>query len=378
MHKAKGLEFDTVILPGLQRTMRADETALLRWLDRPTEAGVDLLMAALAATGSDSDPIYSYVGELSRQQRAAEQLRQLYVATTRPKQRLHLIGQVSIGKEGVNRPPTGSLLRAMWAVVEGEFQAAAENAVVPEGGSESAPRVPAQRFRRLPADWMPPELPVPSAPRALSAPSATDAYRPFDWAGQTTRMVGIVVHRLLMRIAEDGIEHYAEPLLDWAPGGQPPKGSVVDARIEARRATRIATLWPAAEALFERGGLSATERADALAQVKDTIGRTLVDPVGRWILSPHAGAVSEHALTVATTPGPQSLRLDRAFTAGGTRWIVDFKASTLAGSNVDEFLADQRQRYAGQLKRYADALAANPGAPVRTALYFPRLGRFET
>ena len=380
MHKAKGLEFDTVILPGLQRTMRADETALLRWLDRPspeTPDGVDLLMAALAAAGADRDPIYAYVGELSRQQRAAEQLRQLYVATTRPKQRLHLVGAATLGKDGVKRPPSGSLLRAMWEVVAGAFESAAANAAVPEGERDRTPEVPVQRFRRLPADWKQPALPAPIAVRPRPEATAPEPYGPFEWTQQTARVVGIVVHRLLLKIAEDGLDQFAEPLLEWRPGQEDaPPLAVIDARTHAKRTTRIAALWPAAEALLEREGLAASERAQAVAVVKESITRTLADPVGRWILSRHPSSASELSLTVAGDAGVSSLRIDRLFEAGGHRWIVDFKSAGTDASDDDERLRLRASVHRAQLERYAAALAALPGAPVRTALFFPRLGRW--
>ena len=63
------------------------------------------------------------------------------------------------------------------------------------------------------------------------------------------------------------------------------------------------------------------------------------------------------------------------FTAGATRWVVDFKASTIEGTGIDRFLAQQMARYREQLARYAAAVADTPGPAVRTALYFPQLGR---
>ena len=44
IHKAKGLEFDTVIIPGLGRGVRSRERALLRWLEHPD---YELLLAPL-------------------------------------------------------------------------------------------------------------------------------------------------------------------------------------------------------------------------------------------------------------------------------------------------------------------------------------------
>jgi ATP-dependent exoDNAse (exonuclease V) beta subunit len=48
IHRAKGLEFDKVILPGLGRKLRANPEPLLRWLELPRDPdGSDLLMAAI-------------------------------------------------------------------------------------------------------------------------------------------------------------------------------------------------------------------------------------------------------------------------------------------------------------------------------------------
>ena len=48
IHRAKGLEFDHVILPGLGRKRRLPERQLLKWLDLPRDThGSDLLMVAV-------------------------------------------------------------------------------------------------------------------------------------------------------------------------------------------------------------------------------------------------------------------------------------------------------------------------------------------
>ncbi len=52
IHKAKGLEFDTVIVPGLGFGVRQDDPELLRWIERPRgHEGSDLLLAAIGASG---------------------------------------------------------------------------------------------------------------------------------------------------------------------------------------------------------------------------------------------------------------------------------------------------------------------------------------
>ncbi len=39
IHRAKGLEFDYVIVPGLDRVTMGDDAQLMQWLERPSESG---------------------------------------------------------------------------------------------------------------------------------------------------------------------------------------------------------------------------------------------------------------------------------------------------------------------------------------------------
>src|SRR5204863_9366046 len=78
LHRAKGLELETVILPALDRTTAGTEARLLRWRVRPG----GLLLARAKPRGSD-DPIYDYLGALAADESAAELARVLYVGCTR-------------------------------------------------------------------------------------------------------------------------------------------------------------------------------------------------------------------------------------------------------------------------------------------------------
>ena len=63
LHRAKGLEFDVVIMPGLARPPRAKDGELLLWRDRPS----GLLLAPLKARTPDADQglLYTYLRALS-------------------------------------------------------------------------------------------------------------------------------------------------------------------------------------------------------------------------------------------------------------------------------------------------------------------------
>jgi len=95
IHNAKGLEFDTVILPHLERKSPSDDKQLLLWMERAREEVANtLILAPIHATGDESDSIYNYVKRQHAVKTDYETGRLLYVAATRAKQRLHLFFSV--------------------------------------------------------------------------------------------------------------------------------------------------------------------------------------------------------------------------------------------------------------------------------------------
>src|SRR6185369_13216569 len=140
--------------------------SLFLWTRRLASGGdgaAELLLAPIKQTGVDADPIYDYLARLDRERERYEQARLLYVATTRAKQHLHLLGHVKPDLQDdvveSGSPARDSLLETLWPAVEGHFQRAAAsllpeqllNARTPAIGNVTA--MPDQNLRRLPADW---------------------------------------------------------------------------------------------------------------------------------------------------------------------------------------------------------------------------------
>ncbi len=108
--------------------------------------------------------------------------------------------------------------------------------------------------------------------------------------------------------------------------------------------------------------------------VRATLARVLGDERGRWLLDPaHAGARSEWALAGFDGGEVVHVVLDRTFVAEGVRWIVDFKTGTHEGADPGAFLDAEVERYRPQLARYARIVSALDPAPIRLALYHPRV-----
>ncbi|HVJ29778.1 MAG TPA: UvrD-helicase domain-containing protein [Gammaproteobacteria bacterium] len=337
MHRAKGLEFDTVVLLGLAREPRPDEPKALQWLARTTADGRDdLIMVPTAFTSAgDGERLADFVRRAERERDAAERARLLYVATTRARERLHLVWQLPAEAEA---PPASSLLAHLWPLVSGTPREA-------EPVSRPTNLVAIKPVLR--------RLVAPAAGAAnISAQPAPPVARPeFVWAGHAAVHVGTVVHRYLQRIAEQGLERWS--------------------------AQRVGGLQPAFARELELLGVEAAERTVAAERVSAALSRALDSRHGRFVLEPHDEARSELRLTLRAGSALEHIRLDRTFVAEGKRWIVDFKTSQHEGSALSEFLDSEVARYAPQLERYAAAVAASDSRPVQLALYFPLLGELR-
>jgi ATP-dependent exoDNAse (exonuclease V) beta subunit len=352
IHKAKGLEFDTVIVPGLDRKPRGRDQHLWVWMQR---ARGDLLLAPIREAGSE-DPVYRYIQALDRQKAVHEDGRLLYVAVTRARRRLHLIGNVATRdtEEGrVLRAPNGdSLLARLWPAVEAHFTAAMHERDADAGTEAPAVAAPAaeRTLCRLPLDW---RLPTPLQPVAarpvVLAQRGSAIEVEFVWASETARHVGTITHRLLQECARAG-------LVDMR--------SLDEARLHAAAMRALAV-----------AGVPAVSMERAAQRVVDAIRSTLEDERGRWILDPrHEDARCEYALSGVHEGRLVSAVIDRCFIdAEGVRWIIDYKTGAHEGSGLDDFLDREQARYREQLERYAEMFRRREQRPVRMGLYFPLL-----
>ena len=345
MHKAKGLEFDCVILPGLGRRSRNDGSAPLSWLALDPERPEAVLLALQATRAvDDRDPHHGYVARIGRLQDANERKRLLYVACTRARHRLHLVGSTSLAGRD-RRPPANSFLCDLWDSLAAHFRTAE-----PHGDADSlatTKALAAIRAERSGRRLQPATLP--SVERAEMAPAEPLEY---SWASATARIVGTVVHRWLERLAECRSLDAALAWYDRHHG-------------YVRRDCMAAGLREAA--------LDA-----ATARCQRAVQMCLEDERGRWILfGPHRQSASELALSGIVAGRVRSIVIDRAFeTVAGEHWIVDYKTSEHEGGGLDAFLASERERYRDQLTTYRTVYAAFAGVEPRMALYYPLLGRW--
>lgn len=339
IHKAKGLEFDTVILPGLNAVPRSDDQRLLLWLEHRGE----FLLAPIGESGGEKDPIYGYLASIERRKSEQEAARLLYVAATRARRNLHLLGCVETKAGGaIVKPKSSSFLKLLWPAVGNQF-------ANPVSGGREEQAASRQTIRRFRAGW---RLPAPP-PRVTW--KRIERTRPsevrVEWASERARLAGAALHVFLQRVVRDGLDAWD------------------DTAVLAKRG--------AYRAILLNLGLPPGDLAWAMDRVELGLLRTLRDPRGRWVLDSHPEAASE--LPVAGLIEGELCEgvIDRTFVDdNGVRWIIDFKTSTHDGVALQNFLEQEKERYREQLERYARLMSKREERLIRLGLYFPLLGEW--
>lgn len=354
IHKSKGLEFETVILPGLHRETGMNESSLLLWDEVAGPDGREHLLVAPMRQkgGKDGASAYDYLKRLENERAGHEDERLLYVAATRAIRRLHLVGIAAADArkdDGLKPPAAGSLLKLLWpGVAQAPFLAALAGAT-----PDSAIRPDFD-----PATFAPPLLrlaalaPVAGlhldAAAGRPAGNAPDAAQP-EQGLSLEASVGTLVHRCFELIAAQG-------LAAWP-------------------VERLAGLLPGWQRWLRAQGHSLEEAADGAAEALAALRVTLGCTTGRWVLDEHAEAAAEQAWSSRDGENILNHVIDRIFVADGCRWIIDYKTVRLAPEDdVEAALKQRAEGFRPQLERYA-GLFAGQALPLRLAIYFPLQGR---
>lgn len=356
IHKSKGLEFDVVIVPALDRKSRADDAPVLIWQQRLNSTGhTDILMAPLTNTGGMKHPSYNHLRQENTKKAQLENCRLLYVACTRARKKLYLSAQVKQDAQETARfkhPVRSSLLNSIWDVVQTRMTPVPSKQLraAPTSIKPSQPRA----LYRLDSNWQQPDRPE---------GHLLDDYIPqfhyqelanrinLHWEDATSRHTGTVIHRYLQAFAETG-------LAQWS-------------------ATRINRCQTNIEKHLISLGVGLPNVPAACQRVLLILCRVLNDAQAHKILAAdYSFCANEFCITLNTETGPNALVLDRVFQeADGQLWVVDYKTSEPApGQLLDEFYQQELATYQPKMQLYKKALQELGFALVRTSLYFPVTG----
>lgn len=312
IHKSKGLEFDTVILPGLGSKAATPDKPLLRWLSLPSSEGTALLISPIHAKHQEKCPLYDYLGEISLEKEQYEQQRLLYVAVTRAKKRLYLMdGHEKIRKESFRDLLGNEPFEASIGTDSREQEEEADTSVY---------------LSRLGLSHYPKSI----KPGHYAISNKNTNPLP-ELINPKTRIIGIASHELLAWICNTHTT--SEHSLPW--------GMVVNR--------------------LKSAGFTENEQKVAKKLIETQIHALLQDPIGQWICSTHEDEHNEYELVLQKNNETITRIIDRTFIDKDHRWIIDFKTGAHS--------AKAETKHRKQVNEYASILSTQ-NQPIRCGLYY--------
>lgn len=357
MHKSKGLEFDTVFLPSLERRKRGDDHQLLLWEEFSSGYEQHYLLAPIQAQET-KEPIYQLARDIQSKKAQFEDARLLYVAATRAKKRLYLSCELKTKfdekkQEWVHNPV--SKLSLLSYISPDYQQIIDEHFSKLEFEENSAPIEDTEHDEQVNTyDWyrISSHIEFPEIQNILTQPLSKKEETieiDFDWASDVARVVGLVVHQILELVAKKQLSFM----------------DLIENQYSFVESTLI-------EQLNDR-----EEQMQALAKVKKAIQLMQNDDKLHWILSSHESAecewpISHRKVSEDGVVEVVNMIIDRSFVdENDTRWIIDYKTGEHLGSNLDGFIESEKERYKEQLEKYEGAVKKIDVRPIRKALYYP-------
>lgn len=362
MHKAKGLQYHTVILPFLSSPARSDDKEILMWSELPTSHGDTQLLLAPMYLKPKLDQgqglHYAYLRELEKRRAAHEAERLIYVACTRAEHKLILLGVsgfVENKKEqtvSIKQPPSNSLMSKIWpsTAAEFEFPLAEPNAV---DDTRDYP----QTLFKLPSDYKPDfrESFNWAGAQQLNASQASLSDKQnqeieYQWAQQVATAVGVVLH--------DWLQYNSESVLN---------AQIDDALLNRWRAELYAQRVPDKHIKF------------GVERIARGVRNIQADTQAQFLFGDYQIAFNEYALAYVENGVVKRHRLDRTFVDNdGVRWIVDYKTTDTQTKDLVLFADQQLERHRAQLEKYGQLMSELDDAPIQLAVYFPLLKQLRS
>lgn len=354
IHKSKGLEFDTVILPGLDGRSRGQDPALVLWEEVIIDGQTELIAAPLVPKNMTAQQAsvtpYDYLNDIEKTRSDYETARVLYVAATRTERHLHLLGVAKLDKDGQAQAPKGTFLSLLWPSVHHAYTP--ENAIQAQAPHTGATDMRIDQF--VPQLIRVQQAQAPSVLQAETSLAQQSAYANKPSA-QPARVIeadiGTLTHLYLQLITEQGLNHWLE-----------------------NTTKKLEATAPAMQRWFKQKGYDSATCQSGAEQVCTLLNTTLQSEDGRWVLSEHAQAASELAIETRADGDEINKRIiDRTFVVDAVRWVIDYKTTALE-AHSESHLKEAALAFLPQLESYAQLFAHETKA-VKKAVYFVRVGR---
>ena len=315
IHQAKGLEFDTVIIPGLGKKGKSDTLPLMQIQEFSNK---NILLAPIKSSYEDSESkTYLYLQYLQKQQTHFELMRVLYVAMSRAKHKIHLLGGISKTGKAVS----GSLL----SFLSDYFQ-------------KSIDDIPIQDST-VPVETSLPKFQRNKVLSALTNRGTNDAMQ----SKNIPSNIDLIYQSALGSIVHYFLEHNLfEPLIE---------------SIEAR---------------FREFGLPPKLIQSYSKTASLLLLNTRRDKDFEWLFKYRNSTEVEAEYSNSS----RTVIIDRLFVEDATLWIIDFKTASLnEGESMSSFIERQKLSHQKQIKTYQEVLEDFFKLPSKVALYCPAVSQ---
>ena len=340
IHAAKGLEFDVVILPGLARRPRSDDSKLLIWKEFVVNTQQSALLVS-PIKQENEDARYRFVQSLEKQAEREEIKRLLYVAATRAVKQLHLFvspfktSQVDAGSH------TGTSLQSFLQPVLTEICNQNDDFENNAQTAENEARTLTHDYFRLPIDHQPATY---DQSLGMDVDETGNDLVEYTWVGVSARHEGTLMHEIICQMASGSAPDPVSNKKHWH--------------------NQLLSL-----------GMQVDQINDSLNKIQAVVTHMIEDSRAQWILdNTHSEPKNEWQLSAMVNNRLENVIIDRTFIdEQGVRWIIDYKTSTHEGANVALFIDSEFERYRSQLEKYAAVMRFSESAPIKLGLYFPLL-----
>ena len=320
IQRSKGLEFDHVIIPNLNKRTRNEESDLVLY-DKST--------LSIKNPGNDKN-LHSYHAYKERKRLDNEKIRLLYVAMTRAKNKCYLIGTVK--KEGDSvTPNSGTFMNILWPFFSDNFTEIA----TPDEENSFEKFIP--KLRRLNDNFYSGDK---RYKRSIDTEELSFCYP--NMSTDIQRFTGNIVHKYLEIIVKKqlDIDKILCNKLDYT------------------------------ESLYLGKNFKKKDIKIGLNLVKKSLEMLKKTSDGRWILNRYLADNSEVSYLLESNNTTTQHIPDRSFIENDIQWIIDYKTPFSPIKN----LAVEAKKHLPQLRLYETIFKENKRA-IQKAIYFAPQGK---
>ena len=385
IHKAKGLEFDHVIIPGLNNRTRSDSKDLINWHERLNQYGQKkLFLGALSASGEDDDPLYSLIRHEKQQRTLLEDTRLLYIAITRAKTSVTLLATLETKAKGPVVPFKNSLLMRIWDEIQKQDQSLVNRTDI-SSEADAAQTINAETLKndlrkgttlfrmkdQLELNSQQLKIMQSLSDEFLSESSNIEGDKLEDKNTAAKKAEIAPLLQTALQSESESKNENDDNLVAARTGTLIHEAlqSHVDRPISKEKFHSLRAYWKIqlSRLLEDKSQLEAV-----LDSTENNLLNCIEDSHNNWIFDKQLkDSSTELEISRQSQNYVEDFVIDRSFIDdSGNRWIIDYKtASRNADEEVDSFIARQLDQHSSQLENYRELFLQMEDRPAKTALY---------